>query len=52
MAVFQPARNFQGVPILGTLLDRLLGPRRTGLASTWSKDAQGRLTRKWENDRN
>ncbi len=52
MAVFQPARNFQGVPILGTLLDRLLGPRRPGLASTWSKDPQGRLTRKWESDRN
>ena len=51
MAVFQPARNFQGVPLIGPLLDRLLAPRRPGLTAHWTRDAQGRLVRRWESDR-
>jgi len=51
MAVFHPARSFQGVPLIGTLLHRLLSPSRPRLAATWSRDAQGRLTRTWESDK-
>lgn len=51
MAVFQPARRFQGVPLVGTLLDRLLAPRRPRLSAAWSRDDQGRLVREWKRDR-
>ena len=50
MAVHQPARAFHGLPLIGTLLDRLLSPRRPRLAAAWSRDDQGRLVRKWETD--
>ena len=51
MAVHQPARTFQGLPLIGPLLDRLLAPRRPRLAAAWSRDAQGRLVRNWETDK-
>ena len=51
MAVIRPARSFQGVPLIGTLLDRLLAPRPPRLASAWSRDDQGRLVRRWESDK-
>jgi len=47
MAVIQPSRDFKGLPLIGTLLDRLLAPRRPRLAATWSRDATGRLVRRW-----
>jgi hypothetical protein len=50
MALFQPARRFQGLPLAGTLLDRLLSLRRPRLAAAWSRDDQGRLVREWTRD--
>ena len=51
MAVHHPARTFQGLPLIGTLLDRLLAPRRPRLAAAWTRDDQGRLVRKWESEK-